>query len=126
MDRAQGAYRRFVVTKVRAKWSSVKTAYRITLEDGTQLIASEDHRFLTTRGWKHVTGAEHGPLCRPHLTLNSKLMGTGRFAERPHGLSRLSARLSLRHDPRRRPPRGPTRTIDVRGVPSARIGSDSP
>ena len=79
----QGSYRRFVVTKVLAKWASIKAAYRITLEDGTRLIASDDHRFLTTRGWKHVTGAEGGPLCRPHLTLNSKLMGIGRFANAP-------------------------------------------
>ena len=35
-------------------------AYRVTLEDGTELIASGDHRFLTNRGWKHVTGAEYG------------------------------------------------------------------
>ncbi len=79
----RGSYRRFVVTKVLAKWASIKAAHRVTLEDGTQLIASDDHRFLTTRGWKHVTGAERGPLCRPHLTLNSKLMGTGRFADAP-------------------------------------------
>ena len=37
-------------------WSTVKPAYRVTLEDGTELIASGDHRFLTERGWKHVTG----------------------------------------------------------------------
>jgi DNA repair photolyase len=80
----QGSYRRFIVTKVLAKWANIKAAYRVTLEDETQLIASDDHRFLTTRGWKHVTGAEHGPLRRPHLTLNSKLMGTGRLTDAPN------------------------------------------
>ena len=55
----------------------------MTLEDGTELVTSADHRFLTGRGWKHVIGAEWGPLQRPHLTLNSKLMGTGAFAEPP-------------------------------------------
>ncbi len=79
----RGSYRRFAVTNVLAKWSSIKPAYRVTLEDGTQLIASEDHRFLSRRGWKHVMGAQSGPLQRPHLTLNSKLMGTGRFADAP-------------------------------------------
>ena len=62
-----------------------KPAYRVTLENGTELITSADHRFLTGRGWKHVIGAEQGPLQRPHLTLNSKLMGTGAFAESPLG-----------------------------------------
>ena len=28
-------------------WSTIKPAYRVTLEDGTELIASGDHRFLT-------------------------------------------------------------------------------
>ena len=28
-----------------------------TLEDGTVLVTSGDHRFLTGRGWKYVTGA---------------------------------------------------------------------
>ncbi len=78
-----GYYRRYAITKVLAHWSTVKPAYRITLADGTQLVASGDHRFLTERGWKHVTGAEQGPLQRPFLTVNNKLMGTGRFAEPP-------------------------------------------
>jgi len=80
----RGSYRRYVPTTVLAHWQTVKPAYRITLEDGTRLIASGDHRFLTGRGWKHVTGTEcGGPLQRPHLTVNNKLMGVGAFAEPP-------------------------------------------
>jgi DNA repair photolyase len=79
----EGYYRHYAVTTVLAHWSTVKPAYRITLEDGTQLVASGEHRFLTERGWKHVTGAEQGPLQRPFLTVNNKLMGTGGFAEGP-------------------------------------------
>jgi len=79
----RGAYRRYAITRVLAHWSTVKPAHRITLADGTQLVASGSHRFLTARGWKHVTGAEQGRRRRPHLTLNDKLIGTGRFAQAP-------------------------------------------
>lgn len=79
----RGAYRRYVPTEVLDHWSTVKPAYRVTLEDGTELIASGDHRFLSTRGWKHVTGAIGGPDQRPYLTLNDRLLGTGRFAAPP-------------------------------------------
>jgi DNA repair photolyase len=79
----EGFYRRYALTTVLAHWSTVKPAYRVTLEDGTQLVCSGDHRFLTQRGWKHVTGAESGPLQRPFLTVNNKLMGVGGFAEPP-------------------------------------------
>jgi DNA repair photolyase len=78
-----GFYRRYELTTVLAHWSTVKPAYKVTLEDGTQLVCSGDHRFLTERGWKHVTGAESGPLQRPFLTVNNKLMGVGGFAEPP-------------------------------------------
>ena len=79
----EGAYRRLVSTEVLDKWSSIKPAYATVLEDGTELISSEDHRFLTARGWKHVIGAEHGPLQRPHLTMNSKLLGPGGCVDVP-------------------------------------------
>src|SRR5262249_3729557 len=79
----QGSYRRYIKTRVLAHWATEKLAYRVTLEDGTELIASGDHRFLSNRGWKHVIGAEQGPLTRPHLTSNNKLLGTGRFAKPP-------------------------------------------
>jgi DNA repair photolyase len=83
---SDGKYRRYVTTQVLAHWSTVKPAYRVTLEDGTELVASGDHRFLTRRGWKHVTGSEQGRNRRPHLTVNNKLMGTGEFASPPdHG-----------------------------------------
>jgi DNA repair photolyase len=78
-----GKYRRYVITEVLDHWSTVKPAYRVTLKDGTELIASGDHRFLTRRGWKHITGSEQGRQRRPHLTVNSKLMGTGKFVSPP-------------------------------------------
>ena len=70
-----GSYRRYVRTSIQAKWSTRKPAYRVTLADGTQIVASGDHRFLTERGWKHVSDAKSGQ--RPHLTTNNRLMGFG-------------------------------------------------
>lgn len=81
----EGWYRRYVKTRVLAHWSVVKPAYRITLEDGTTLVAGPDHRLLTERGWKFVTaGAEQGGGPRPHLTVRNKLMGSGAFNAGPH------------------------------------------
>ena len=76
-----GNYRRYATTQVLAHWSTVKRAYRVTLEDGTRLVTSGDHRFLTEQGWKHVTRAGQGPGQRPFLTTNNKLMGFGGLAE---------------------------------------------
>jgi DNA repair photolyase len=79
-----GSHRRHTPTPVLDHWATVKRAYRITLADGTELVASADHRFLSTRGkWKYVTGLEHGHRRRPHLTLDDKLVGTGAFAHAP-------------------------------------------
>ena len=80
-----GKYRRYVTTRVLDQWSMVKPAYRVTLADGTELVTSGDHRFMTDRGWKHVTGSEQGHHRRPFLTTNNKLLGTGRFAAPPEG-----------------------------------------
>ncbi len=73
----RGRYRRYVRTRVLAHWSTFKPAWRVRLDDGTELIASGDHRFLSDRGWKHVTGAEQGHARRPHLTTGNSLIGTG-------------------------------------------------
>src|SRR3954452_4029837 len=76
----RGAYRCYVETEVLAHWSTVKPAHRVTLADGTEILASGDHRFLTGRGWKHVTGAGSGAGQRPHLTANDEMLGFGRSA----------------------------------------------
>jgi DNA repair photolyase len=81
--RQEGFYRRYRPSRVLAQWRTIKPAYRITLEDGTKLIAGPDHRFLTDRGWKFVTGTEQGANRRPFLTMSNKLMGVGKFAEGP-------------------------------------------
>lgn len=79
-----GAYRRYVKTRVLAHWNTRKHGYRITLGDGTEIIASADHRFLTDRGWKFVRGAMSGADQRPYLTLNNKLLGFGLNGLTPH------------------------------------------
>ena len=75
--RSAATYRHYVTTEVLAHWSTVKPAYRVTLADGTEIVASGDHRFLTGRGWKHVTGAMGGPDQRPYLTTNDSCSASG-------------------------------------------------
>jgi len=80
----RGHYRRYARTRVLAHWRTSKPAYRIRLADGTELVASADHRFLTERGWKFVAKGEgHGQ--RPQLTLNNTLMGFGAVPSFPRG-----------------------------------------
>ena len=79
-----GWYRRYTKSRVLAHWSVIKPAYRIALEDGTTLVTGGDHRFLTERGWKYVTGTMgKSDIQRPYLTTSNKLMGTGAFAKPP-------------------------------------------
>ncbi|MGH2885591.1 MAG: LAGLIDADG family homing endonuclease, partial [Solirubrobacteraceae bacterium] len=76
-------YRRYVHTKVLDKWITVKPAYRITLECGTELISSGDHLLLSDRGWKHVVNSARGQPDRPHLTTRNHLVGIAAFAPQP-------------------------------------------
>ncbi|WP_049897905.1 intein-containing Rv2578c family radical SAM protein [Nesterenkonia massiliensis] len=73
----RGRYRYFVATDVSAAWRTRKRAQRITLADGTELVASRDHRFLTEHGWKFVAQEPGEVSQRPHLTVNNRLMGFG-------------------------------------------------
>ena len=79
----RGHYRQYVRTRVLAHWRTNKPAWRIRLADGTELVASADHRFLTERGWKFVAPTDKQ---RPHLTLNNTLMGFGAIASGPTGV----------------------------------------
>lgn len=72
-----GAYRRYVETEVLARRNTSKVAHRVTLEDGTEIVASADHRFLTERGWKYVAPPSRGTGQRPYLTTNNRLQGFG-------------------------------------------------
>ena len=81
--RGHGAARRLVPTRVLAHWTTLRDACRVTLEDGTRLVAGGDHRFLTAKGWKHVTGSKFGAAQRPHLEPGTELIGVGRFEPTP-------------------------------------------
>jgi DNA repair photolyase len=72
--RLDGRYRYYTRTQVLAHWKTRKPAYRVLLADGTELVASGDHRFLTERGWELVMRAEP-PDPRPFLAPNSSLIG---------------------------------------------------
>jgi len=78
-----GQYRRLTPTPVLDHWSTVRRAWRISLVDGTELVAGGDHRFLTERGWRYVTGGRPGGRRRLHLTPGIRLVGTGGFAPAP-------------------------------------------
>ncbi len=82
----RGAYRRYTKTRVLDYWGVRRSAFRVTLADGTRLVAGGDHRFLTDQGWKFVTGAMRGDGQRPCLTSNDNLMGTGTLAFVPYDL----------------------------------------
>jgi DNA repair photolyase len=66
---SDGGERRFALTEVLAHWATRKQGYYVRLDDGTELIASGDHRFLTPSGWKYVAddpGVYEGrPFLRP-------------------------------------------------------------
>jgi DNA repair photolyase len=79
----EGRHRTYARTTVLDRWMTVKPAYRVVLEDGTELVASADHRFLSNGGWKHVRNSDRSEPDRPHLTTCNSLVGTGAFAPQP-------------------------------------------
>ena len=106
----RGTYRHYVRTEVRR-----------TLEDreaGLQDRPRGRHRARRERrspvphdAWLEVRHrCAAGPGRRPHLTIGSELLGTGRFAGARRALRRLPARLSLRHGPRATGTSGATTT----------------
>jgi DNA repair photolyase len=58
--RRVGADRVRVTTEVIDKWSTTQVAHRVALVDGTELVASDDHRFLANTGWTRVRDLRSG------------------------------------------------------------------
>jgi len=79
-----GGRRRLTVTMVLDHWSTTRLGYRVTLDDGTRLITSGEHRLLTDLGWRFVDGGSRmRGARRPHLRPGSRLVGIGGFAAPP-------------------------------------------
>jgi DNA repair photolyase len=76
----RGFHRRYVKTRVVAHWATRKSAYRLTLRNGTCITASADHRFLSDRGWKFVMESRDGGKRRSHLAVGDQLLGMGATA----------------------------------------------
>jgi DNA repair photolyase len=68
-------HRRYITTQVLAHWSVTRSAWRVTLRDGTQLVTGADHRLLTTLGWRYV--GKSTDAARRCLKLDHRLMGPG-------------------------------------------------
>ena len=71
--RVEHRQRHVVPTTVRDHWSTRRSAWRLSLADGTELVASAAHRFLTTKGWRHV--AEMPGCTTRHLDGDDRLAG---------------------------------------------------
>lgn len=69
--RVEGTYRYLVRTRVVDHWRTRKPSYRVTLANGTTLVASGDHRFLSESGWRHVSASGD----RPYLSRENALAG---------------------------------------------------
>lgn len=96
---SNGPFRKLVRTHVQAHWVVMKPAWKITLQDGRELVAGGDHRFLTERGWKFVCGWGPGARRRPHLTTSNRLVGASDLMMGPDPAGRRvgsSARLRVR------------------------------
>ncbi len=71
----RGRERHYVPTAVLAHWQTTEAAFRVELANGTRLVASGNHRFLTARGWRYVAAEGR----RAHLAVDDRLAGAGGF-----------------------------------------------
>ena len=70
-----GCFNSFVKSVVLAKSEKVSEAYEVVLNNGTKLVCSAEHRWLTKRGWKYTIDESNGQNKRPLLTKNDFLIG---------------------------------------------------
>lgn len=73
----------FVKTRVLNHWRVVRPAIELTLENGTKIVCSGEHRWLTERGWKYAVGEMQGLGRRPYLTKSNFLRGFGYTVRTP-------------------------------------------
>jgi DNA repair photolyase len=81
----RGTYRHYVVTEVLAHWSTVKAAHCLSLADGSEIVSSGDHRFLTAAGWRYVSGAPAGGEEGEFLAEGDRLLGPASAGDFPSG-----------------------------------------
>lgn len=72
-----GGLRRYVRTPVLALWSTRRRVHRVTLTDGTTIVAGGEHRVLADDGWRHVAPGWCRSGRRPHLRAGTVLRGPG-------------------------------------------------
>lgn len=68
----EGKYTKSIVLN---KWQVEKPSYKIILSDGTELICSSNHRWLTSDGWKYTKGYSEVASSRPFLTPYDYILG---------------------------------------------------
>ena len=97
-----GAYRRYVATNVVDHWSTVKPAYRVTLEDGTELVDERRPPLPERPGMeaRHRVRAWPEPAAAPDPEQQADGDGSVRGTARRR--AGLSTWLPVRDDPRRR------------------------
>jgi DNA repair photolyase len=86
------AGRRFAPSLVMDQWATARRAYRVRLDSGAELVASGDHRFLTTKGYRYVIAPGRNQRARLHLQEKDICLGPGK--------SRLKARGLFKSGPR--------------------------
>ena len=83
LSKVINGYRRFIKANILAKIQTSQIAYQITLIDGTVLVCSADHKWLSNRGWKYTTRKRCGNNQRPYLTTKNKMRGFGKILQTP-------------------------------------------
>ncbi|MGD9987992.1 hypothetical protein, partial [Pseudonocardia sp.] len=82
-ERGADGVRRYVRTQVLAHWETDREGWEVELSDGTRLVTSGEHRFLTSRGWRHVAPGWCRSGRRPHLRPGETLLGPGAPTQPP-------------------------------------------
>jgi DNA repair photolyase len=77
-----GRQRLLEKTYVLNHWRRTDLAYRVHLQNGIELVASGDHKFLTARGWRHVAVVQKELRKHSRLSPESVLLAVGANPDR--------------------------------------------